>query len=394
MKKLLALASIVFISGFAFAQNSKYSELLSKAKDYESKNQLIYAMGYYYDAAREDPSRAKEAEDRFNAIADAFRKGKPGLKASYTVFDTQAEFYNQIKNADKYWTEFYPQVWKYNFEFIKGPANLKNRTATYYVKVAFAGRSKKFTAIMKPFVDGLHSAWTHDWAANIPYEWPLNSIVYDESEGYEKTGIAIYSGFKSVENNSKKNSKTGKTEYSYDYKHLPYFASWIMFENALTYDSKRKNRFDAFTKEGHVFDRELKDDVYSLCDLTFDICNSDGRVLVPVKQRTLVNTRYSTLEYENVEWKDWPVYSLTINNVDEDAMNAIDSKKALVKLTGIYLQHGKPEDADFDAAMVRGNYNNGSIKNPRFKKSCLEVTYSQRILDSAEIVVGKIEKAQ
>ena len=65
MKKIITILFIIFFVFPGFSES--YDELLSKGKDFESKKQYVYALGYYYDAMQEDDT-STEAKKLFDSL--------------------------------------------------------------------------------------------------------------------------------------------------------------------------------------------------------------------------------------------------------------------------------------------------------------------------------------
>ncbi|GEM_PF-6477120 len=130
MKKIL---SILFIALYVLPGfSNEYDDLLAKGKDFESKQQYVYALGYYYDAMQKDDSTT-EANKLFNSLENKLRQGASGLKLSKWD-DPKEAWKNIIKEFYKYFTEFSPYEFHYFDELEQGELNYKNRTASYSMK--------------------------------------------------------------------------------------------------------------------------------------------------------------------------------------------------------------------------------------------------------------------
>ena len=83
----------------AEAAEAKYRELFNKAKEYEEKGQIFYALAYYADALMVRNAANEEAEERFTSIGKLLTwDGLPGVK-SKDQFAVSACF---CHNGDEY----------------------------------------------------------------------------------------------------------------------------------------------------------------------------------------------------------------------------------------------------------------------------------------------------
>ena len=140
MKKTSVL--ITLLVGFCisiFAED--YETLLNKGKEYESKKEYVYALGYYYDAMYTE-NALEGARDSFNRLSEMLKKGSDGLELS--MWDDPEEAWNKvIKEYHKYFTEFCPYDFLYDGNLVKGELNYKDKTATYSMRCIYS-LSEKF----------------------------------------------------------------------------------------------------------------------------------------------------------------------------------------------------------------------------------------------------------
>ena len=168
-----------------FGDEAKYNELLSNAKDYESKKQWVYAMGTYWDAILEYPQGANEAYDGFKRIENGFRryereteqKGNPG-PGDYDIFTRYDGWINVCKEFEIYWNEHSNEIYYVpEISCEKGKADMKSRTISYKFNT-FLEFTPKFSTIYECIDKSFYYAHRDDWD-EIPYQWPALSMFED-----------------------------------------------------------------------------------------------------------------------------------------------------------------------------------------------------------------------
>lgn len=185
---LLAFAGVFSVS----ADEAKYNELLSKAKNYEEKKQWVYAMGTYWDAIDSYPQKAKEAYDGFMRISNSFSKmveknaggflytegsGNPG-PGKYDIFSRYDGWISLCKEFEIYWNEHSDEIlYVPSVNSRKGDVDMKNRTITYTFS-AEVSPTPKFYAISECIIESFKHGYRKDWE-DIPVQWPAVSIFKD-----------------------------------------------------------------------------------------------------------------------------------------------------------------------------------------------------------------------
>ena len=185
---LLAFAGVFSVS----ADEAKYNELLSKAKNYEEKKQWVYAMGTYWDAIDSYPQKAKEAYDGFMRISNSFSKmveknaggflytegsGNPG-PGKYDIFSRYDGWISLCKEFEIYWNEHSDEIlYVPSVNSRKGDVDMKNRTVTYSFS-AEVSPTPKFYAISECIIESFKHGYRKDWE-DIPVQWPAVSIFKD-----------------------------------------------------------------------------------------------------------------------------------------------------------------------------------------------------------------------
>lgn len=198
MKKRLLTGIVCLLGIFAFGQSAKYTELLNKAKKYDSEKNYAYALGYYYDAVREDVRNSKEAYDRFIEIENVLKDGKPGFD-EYDDFSIYDGWVSLLKNAEKYWTEHAYEIYRCDFKLSQKNLDMETRTANYLITVTY-NENRKYKRIIKAMTDGICKSWTESWKGitvekeydKILCSWPKYPVKGNATD-YKKDGVATFS---------------------------------------------------------------------------------------------------------------------------------------------------------------------------------------------------------
>lgn len=197
MKKRLLTGIVCLLGIFAFGQSAKYTELLNKAKKYDSEKNYAYALGYYYDAVREDVRNSKEAYDRFIEIENVLKDGKPGFD-EYDDFSIYDGWVSLLKNAEKYWTEHAYEIYRCDFKLTQKNLDMETRTANYLITVTY-NENRKYKRIIKAMTDGICKSWTESWKGitvekdydEILCSWPKYPVKGNSTD-YKKDGVATF----------------------------------------------------------------------------------------------------------------------------------------------------------------------------------------------------------
>lgn len=368
VKFLTALAACSVCAQMTFAQSTEYTELLAKAKAYESNKEYFYAFATYYDAMNADPANASEALAGFRSLKEVFENGRPGKEKKYNQFTLHDGYESLIRNCDKYWTENYDQVYTLAFTFTKGSVDYKARTAEYNVEIIVNSRTQKFYDLMKPVSTGLEKAWVTQWE-DIPKNYPIESYRYSAADTYAATKIATYNGTKnfSRDYNSTTKKYVPNTEYR-DY----YEASWIASEGCRTHNRARGNYYSDYNIYNSLQPGNkplYSEDYYSnidfmLADIRYRVLDLDGNEIIPLQPRHMLGT--GTKE--------------TIKGVNADAMQCIDDGEFRVEVVNLYLPYGKPTNSDVEKSAKRIEYNYEYYENypvsRKFVTSLSEISFT------------------
>lgn len=339
MKKTMLAVALMIATGLClFAQSAEYTALLKKGKDYEAKKQYASALGTYWDAVAAEPTeKGKDAYDAFLKLEAVIKDGKPGY-GDFDEFSIYDDWVLLLKDCERYFTEN-PAHSFYLSAPQKGDIDRTTRTATYKVTVT-SGFSQKAARIINSLADGLKKSRKNDWT-DISEEWPFVSVLATSfKEGsYLKDGIAIfYQNGDEIKLSGTKDVMGGKQIIAAAFAN----AAWVLSDSdvdvakatkKLTDTDKYMSKSDRMSYEfqqnflgafAAVAAQTMRN--FSLYDITLAIADENGKELIKGKRLLLDNNKK---EY-------------TFSGVPQDIMKLIDSGKAKVVPTGLFLEYGKP----------------------------------------------------
>lgn len=333
MKKIVLFFALTFVAINVFARSAKYDDLVKKAKDYESKEEWAYALGFYADAIAEEPMDSADAYKRFNEIVSSIESGKPGM-GEFKGTKLYNGWKNLLINAEKYWTEYCP--WNVNV----GPLEVVTMSGSKvdYAATVKMEASTKYVEIMGPivkgYVAGRQSTWDLPEAKYDSYYsginaflprwggdyWPYVSAskpagakknssgyypVLKEKSNFEINGVLTYT-MKPVYNRDW-NSRTNK--YNYEEKGIQNYYNAFAVQNApensgqsyYLYDLKIK-LVDENGKEIKAGQRILPYDYNESCKIAFNgISMSDAEKIDEGKVVPVLEGAYLQYGYQSVE---------------------------------------------------------------------------------------------
>lgn len=167
MKRLFTLTLTFFLALNVFAQNDEYKQHIEKAKEYETNEQWIHALGEYWDAMAADNDNAITALNRWFEIAESIKSGKPGI-GEYDEFDTYDCWAELQEEYEDYWYEDCPLYFNFS-DFEKGELDYETRTASYSIKLN-AEWTPKYKRIKDIVSTGYKKAFRYDW--KLEENWP------------------------------------------------------------------------------------------------------------------------------------------------------------------------------------------------------------------------------
>ncbi len=393
MKEIRKIVSgLVFLFALSFASHAQvyssenYGNLVDLARNYESSGEYFYAYATYYDALASESDDHDEALQGFENLQKRFAKGFPGMKAKYNSQTLHDEYLELIRNADKYWTEFYPQANTLAFIIRKENTVYGNGTKDYTLRVKVNSRSRKYHELMESVERGLQKSWKSSWN-DIPKNWPAESLEYD-ADSYSKYGVASYNRISKINSTKNYDSRTKRTtsvfgNVEYDSK---YTASWIATEGFRTYS--RTSNFNAseemfnshwsdspytspYESEGLLKENSYTtngDEDFLLTEIEFNIVDKNGTVLIPNQSRFMLGTNKSIL----------------LKNVVPATAKILDTGNFRIQITKMYMSYGKPNSADIQISsseVVNTNgtkytsYSNYPL-NRSFVNSLSRITYT------------------
>lgn len=339
MKKTMLVVALMIATGLGlFAQSAEYAALLKKGKDYEAKKQYASALGTYWDAVAAEPTeKGKDAYDAFLKLEAVIKDGKPGY-GDFDEFSIYDNWVLLLKDCERYFTEN-PAHAFYLSAPQKGDIDRTTRTATYKVTVT-SGFSEKAVRIVNSLADGLKKSRKNDWT-DISEEWPFVSVLATSfKEGsYLKDGIAIfYQNGDEIKISGTKNVMGGKQIVAAAFAN----SAWVLSDSDVDVAkaTKKLTDTDRYMSKGDRMSYEIQQNFlgafaavaaqtmnnFSLYDITLAIVDENGKELIKGSRLLLDNNQK---EY-------------TFSGVSQDIMKLIDSGKAKVVPTGLFLEYGKP----------------------------------------------------
>lgn len=339
MKKTMLVVALMIATGLGlFAQSAEYAALLKKGKDYEAKKQYASALGTYWDAVAAEPTeKGKDAYDAFLKLEAVIKDGKPGY-GDFDEFSIYDNWVLLLKDCERYFTEN-PAHAFYLSAPQKGDIDRTTRTATYKVTVT-SGFSEKAVRIVNSLADGLKKSRKNDWT-DISEKWPFVSVLATSfKEGsYLKDGIAIfYQNGDEIKISGTKNVMGGKQIVAAAFAN----SAWVLSDSDVDVAkaTKKLTDTDRYMSKGDRMSYEIQQNFlgafaavaaqtmnnFSLYDITLAIVDENGKELIKGSRLLLDNNQK---EY-------------TFSGVSQDIMKLIDSGKAKVVPTGLFLEYGKP----------------------------------------------------
>ncbi len=185
MKKLFVLFMSLVCAGTIFAQSSKYTQNMSKAKESEAKGDWISAMGFYYDAMAEEQNlTSKDALAGFESIAQKIRSGIPG-NGTYEGAALAAGWRELLYKAETYFSFSVSLAAKANapIEFLVSDLKRVSAGSTNYT-VGFSARlTDKYKTITGILKEGLSKVYDESFYDSVPKNWPNFSVMKNLNDG-------------------------------------------------------------------------------------------------------------------------------------------------------------------------------------------------------------------
>ncbi|MCQ2591535.1 MAG: formylglycine-generating enzyme family protein [Treponema sp.] len=319
IKNIIIFAILLFSGCFLFGQDktqnttssdtvvnnssNNYKALRAKAKDYEYKNEYIFALGYYWDAVCAAPeSEVMEIKKEYNRLSEVLLNGEPGYNP-YRKEDLYGYWIAIAKNFEKYFTITSP--FKFTIDKLnKVESNFTDNTTTYKTSIQYE-YSQKYKEFLNIMYTGINKVKDSSWEKfkNLP----------------SSVDVAIIS-------NQKENKKFWPYISIYDKETLEVKMDNVLF--AITTDSNDEKTVHpaAFLNNAYQLNRGnslIKYHDLTLYEMQFDICTTDDYVLLS-SERTLIT----------------PSNEIYFYDVPHEISTLIDENDVIIRVNSVYLKFG------------------------------------------------------
>lgn len=375
-KRVVSIAFVMMCvtSVALFAQTSEYTTLLNKAKEYESKKEYVYALGFYYDAMACDAENAQEAYDRYIQIYKAIKEGKPGL-GKFNEFEMHDSWFALLRNAEKYWTEYPPYAVVFS-EMKKGDVDFATRTATYTIDISLKNNQKYASIMDNCLLFGFRKSYRKDWSVDIPETWPVSSVNKSTSNKYLQDGAALY-----VSDNKTYNAWKA-TQHGGVLKSTFLGMSWTGEEFNL-YDLKfaivDESEKDLLTSSRHLIQKEKSSYTFSGVPANVMSLIDDGKIKIQPTELYLEYGRYNKNDATDDGRsfiKNFPEVKYSKDKISYYTMKPFSTTEALCAPVKVY----KPNEMVFVEGgdfTMGGNYGEKSASVESFYISKYEITQAE-----------------
>lgn len=318
----------------AEAAEPEYRELFNKAKEYEEKGQIFYALAFYVDALMVPNAANEEAKERFTSIGKLLLwDGLPGVK-SKDQFALYNAWVSLLEDAEKYWTEYPPFYFDGTLQ--QGDLNYENQTASYNLYVDVKYNTKYLLLMEDILLPALQKAWRNDWK-KIPEDWPLLSVhnegnagkhlvkevalLEDESQFYNPWMLCY-------------NTSTVFSVTSMDQNFRPTSFSEANESNIINLRRAIGNQEDEEYSE--YSERAF---AYTFYDVKCSITDNNGEKLLTSKRFLVAPYRYQN--------------SYVFEGVSQSVMSSIESSGCNLIIDGLYLQYGKLNTKKLNRELIK-----------------------------------------
>lgn len=341
------------------------SEIFSKVKDFETKNQFCYVLGCYYEGKciEEKNNISSTATEKYNELSNLIKNGQPGY-GTYNDFKLHDAWKELLIDAEKYGTEYG------RFKFTIGKLeqeklDYSTRTATYSATIEFE-ESTRYKNVIKLIEEGYKKAYKDDWSdLPQPINWPDNdSVSGHQAASNLIDGVAVY-------------RSSLKENFTDD--EMLFLAASASYGNDISAAGNTGvyNAFAHTRAGGKKFKYNLSSTGWFetlLYDLKLNIVDDNGNELVKPNRYLPINAFGNSSD--KIEWKN----KIEFEGIPQSVMEKIDSGNAHINLVAIYLEYGQYSESD---DTVTGS----SLKSTRnFMKNFPEIKLS---LDKIEYVIQK-----
>lgn len=337
LKRFVFLSFVLLCTSLpVFSQSDIYKSLMKKAKEYESKNEWVYALGYYADAFTEDPEYSIDAYNRYKEILNSIEKGNPGLEecAGVKLFNGWKSL---LINAEKYWTEYSPYEYSLSKLELK---NVVNETAADYHATLKVKCSEKFKEMMDAIVTGYGIARKDTW--DLP---KAASITYLENDSYFKLSSYWPAISISKLENAKKTVKTDfaeyypvvKTQTSYNNKGVAVYSACPEYTVSENWNEKQQKNVKSYTETG----------IYEFYNAFAYISNE--KLMYEVKIKVVDGKGKQLIAGKRFLPSFANSYEVIFENVPINIASIIDEGDGYPQIENIYLLYGYQSSEDFNS---------------------------------------------
>lgn len=332
MKKVLSLLMIIIIGGVLFAQSAEYTKLLDSAKQYETKKQYVSALCTYYDAMEADPANSSEALDAYKKLSSVLESGKPGY-GNFGKFELHDGWKNILIDAERYWAENPIIGIKIN-NISQDKLDYATKTATYKIEYEYYF-TEKYEIIRNLITTGCKKAGCVEWEDYPKMDnWPVISILNKNDGSFD----ALY-----------KKYKIPLLKDSDDVKYFsPYYETPVF--NLKRYEPQSIQ--EAGYQSAIMEQIEALNLNFLVNDVKFSVVDGTGNHLFSGTRQLIKKEKNGYVYY--------------LQKVPQNIMKDIDSKRAVIKLTGFYLQYGEIAKKDIYVP-VYNSYNRNANQNAVLK---------------------------
>lgn len=294
-----------------YLKATNYSELLSKAQEYEKAGKWIYAYGAYSDAALISEGDI-EAKEKADSILSAISEGRPG-KGKFDTFVFYDKWIELITESEAYFTE-YPPFELEIMEPVQGDLHYDTRTADYEVIINIYC-TDKIKNLINALNEGFRKSEKNDW--NIPRPWFTDSKIV-ESVVPERIR---YEDLKSIANPADKMKNSIELARKKE----------INITSLISYDRGYCSQTPSFRIRKNLETNTFYEIEIALYDINNKSVTKSERILLE-----MISGKTDSLLYENtVYYSKW-----IAKNLNQEIMTKIEAGEVSAKITNIYLHYG------------------------------------------------------
>ena len=331
MPKKIILSVFVLCTSLSFlcAHNESSDRLFEKGARFEKEGEIVYALGAYYDAIKANPYGAQKAYEAFMALSRSIEDGNLGKNADDDELGLYEDWMALLKNAEKYWTEYFPYQIKLN-GIKPGKIDYKSKTGEVMLSVEVS-TSEKYERIIGSILKGLKAVANPEWPElslgdDGQVLWPYYSV-----SGFFDNLTQITKDRYEVPENDSANDYIGEGVAVF----VPYDTDTGDLECNYEYITRPQNSFVASFGSHFLYDFEI-----SLVD-------ADGKAYDSVRVSPVFDSD-SGLK------KEYASFSLSaeflFSGLSSKELSLVKNGKISPVLSGVFLKYGRPTTLGFAKA--------------------------------------------